>query len=407
MTANRPGGRAYPSAAYRCAPRTAPAVLLLLLLAATATAREPLPSDTRDGLILIPDAGAVFEPSALEATPPEALDYVRYDGFPALLPDEPHAGQEVADDPRATDEALDAAGFGEYLLLYASDHGDSEPAYEPDLVRLGLITRNEEIPFALIESDSDRYDATLWSASLSYGNLFVRIDDSRFVVDLGALYELNLRLEGDEQPYASRLPALPAAPVAARFTWVKQLSEHLIEIEARLIISLNNPNMEPVTARVFLRPGSDSLELVAYLIEELAYPDGLEYRAWHTFEGRSPARIREEVLRSTPAGGDRRHFRIAVGEYALHRGRFVRSSATRTIWEDVFPTRLVVAEEQVGVYDMPGGARVGELPLGRRVQAVEPWGRIDSRDGTDGVWYRVRFGGGAGWVWGPYLAEPE
>ena len=406
MTAYRPAGRAHRSAAYRYAPPAAPTVLLLLVLAATAAAGETLPSETRNGLVLIPDANVIFEPSALDATPPEALDYARYDGFPELLPDELRAGQEAAH-RTATDDALEAAGFGEYVLLYDSDDRDPDPAYEPDLVRLGVIARNEEIPFALLENDSDRYDATLWSASLAYGNLFVRIGDSRFVVDLGALYELNLRLEGGEKPYGTRLPALPAAPVAARFTWVKQLSEHLIEIEARLIISLNNPNMEPVTARVFLRPGSDSLELVAYLIEELAYPDGLEYRAWHTFEGRSPARIREEVLRSTPAGGDRRHFRIAVGEYALHRGRFVRSSATRTIWEDVFPTRLVVAEEQVGVYDMPGGARVGELPLGRRVQAVEPWGRIDSRDGTDGVWYRVRFGGGAGWVWGPYLAEPE
>ncbi len=382
--------------------RTAFAALLILMFVAAAAAGETLPSETRDGLILIPNADAVFEPNALEAAPPEAVDHARYERFPELLPEELRAGEEGAH-LIATDEALEAAGFGEYVLLYDSDY-DSD---ESDLVRLGRLEREEEIPFALMESDSDRYEATVWSASLSYGNLFVQLDDRRFVIDLGTLYEMNLRLEGDEEPYATQLPALPATPVAAQSTWVEQLSEHLIEIEVRLIISLNNPYMEPATARVFLRPADDSLELVAYLIEELAYPNGLEYRAWHSFEGRSPTRIREEVLRSTPAGGDRRHYRVAVGEYALRSGRFVRSSAARTIWEDVLPRRLVVAEEQIDVYDAPGGSQIGEIERGRRVQAIEPWGRIDSRDGTDGVWYRVSAGSHDGWVWGPYLAEPD
>lgn len=385
---------------------TRAALTALVLLAAAAAGAEPLPGESRDGLILIPDAGIIFEPSALEEPLPEALDYARYDRFPALLPDELQADPEAAR-RRASDELLTAAGFGEYRLLYDSRDSDPDPAYEADLIVLGRIDREEEIPFALMEHDSERYDAMLWSAALSYGNLFVRIGESRFVVDLGALYELNLRLERDQPPYGTPLPALPATPVAAAFTRVEQLSEHLIEVEARVIISLNNPNMDPVTARVFLRPAGETLELVAYLIEELAYPNGLEYRAWHSFEGRSPPRIREEVLRSTPAGGNRRHYRIAVGEYALHRGRFVRSSAARTIWEDVLPRRLVVAEERVGVYDTPGGSRTGELEIDRRVEAVEPWGRIDSRDGTDGVWFRIRSGGVEGWVWGPHLAEPE
>lgn len=418
-----------PVGARLSAPRPLPCRALALCVGAVAffaaavgLSAQPLPHEARDGIIYIPSREAVHSPSALEEQPPDRLDHALYTEFPEVRAPEAEGERASGGGEYVDRDALREAGFEEYTSIYTHNDNDT-PDDRPEVgaLEVGTIARNETVPFALLDSESDRYEAVLWRAELSYANLVVHAGGNTMVLDLGALYEYNLAAAGgnaesegngrtEGSPFASDTPSfLPAAPVDAELEWFEPLDEFLLTVTARTLISLDDPSLEPAEVRILLRPADDTLEMAGYFIEALDYGNGSRYSARHELLEGNPAALREQVLRRTHLGGSSYRYRLAVGEYQMSRGRFMRSSGSQTVFEERFPHTLKVAEDQAPVYEEPGGdgETVTELPRDTRVRAVEPWDRLDTRDGVDGVWYRVQSGGHEGWMWAPDLAEPE
>ena len=397
------------------------AVLLLLFTWVFADSVSPLPelpSERRAGVTYVPGPGAIEAPTALDAPAPENSDHVRYDEFPSPLA----AAEDSADSwmPADLPQSLIDADVEDLFDRFITLFEDTGSRLGP--VRIGALPRSIEVPFALMPSDSDRYEATVWSGLFEYAPLYLELDESAWIIDLGTLYEMHLAdgspggaLSDGSRPGGAASDGeagpshafLPAAPVEAGVTHFESFDGTFIDVHARTLITLDNPSMEPATVRLLLRPGDESMELAGLFITHLAYPSGSTYSVHLEETGDATGVLEEHMLASTALTERTTRYRLSIGEHRLFRGRFVRSASSATVWEETFPQPLMVAEQEAGVYDEPRGRKIGELAREARVRAVEPWNRLDSRDGVEGMWYRVETGSERGWMWAPDLTEPR
>lgn len=377
-----------------------------LLLACAALSAQELPSEESEGLSYVPSRAQLLSPSALRGRIPENPDYARYDDFPRV--DTALSERGITPTPAGeVDSALDDSRWNEVLVLWPEHGPRSEADNERDVIA-AAVPRSEELPFALIdEGSASRYDARVWSAAVSYHNLYAGTAERGYLVDLGSLYEAVL---SDSEDDWKETPSLPASPVDATYRYVEEIGETLLFVSVDHLISMDNPRMPAARSKLMLRLGEHTLEMVGMFMERLLYPDGHEYEAAYEFLSGSPPGLKEESLRRSPLGGGTQRYRITVGEYRMHEGRFVRSTAAATVWEERFPHTLETAEEGVHLRTAPHGEAetVGAaLPAGQRVRAIEPSPRLDHRDGVEGVWYRVRSGAQEGWIWAPDFRRPE
>ena len=389
-----------------------PTTLLLSILAAayppTASPLPDLPSEPRDGVSYIPSVNAIDNPNALESPAPEKSDHVRYDEFSSPLAEAEASWETPRSDslPEPLRQA-DRGIFGQFVALF---EGSDSPLGE---ITVGALPRTEEVPFALMPSDSERYEATVWSGTFDYALLYIQVNGSASVVDLGALYGIHLSEgsraaaaeQSDDVPPAYRF--LPAAPTEAGVTRFESSDTAFIDVRVKARISFDNPSMEPATMRVLLTPADDTVELAGLFVTQLSYPSGSSYSLHLEDTGDARGILREHMLSATPLTSYTTRYQLAIGEYRYFRGRFVRSSSSAIVWRETFPQTLVVAEEEAGLYEEPRGARIGGIARETRVRAVEPWDRLDSRDGVEGVWYLVETGDEQGWMWAPDLVDPE
>ena len=382
--------------------------LLSAVYPAPAASLPELPSETREGITYIPSIRAIEEPDAIGRPIPDNSDHVRYDEFPSPLSSAEDSAQMWSS--RSLPERLsggDRTDFERFVSLF------EERESPLGAVKVGALARRRELPFAVMPAESDRYDATVWSAQFEYALLYLGVGDFEAVVDIGALYEKHLA-EGSPGAVAeesneatSAHGFLPAAPFRAAITRFESLDKAFIDVHAKTLVSLDNPSMEPASVRLLLRLEEDAVELAGLFITRLSYPSGSTYALHLEDTGDAAGVLEEHMLSATVLTGNTTRYRLSVGEHRLFGGRFVRSASSATVWEETFPHTLVVAEQEAGLYDEPRGERVGTLPGETRVRAVEPWDRLDSRDGVDGMWYRVEAGGEQGWMWAPNLAERE
>ncbi|MFP4643915.1 MAG: hypothetical protein ACLFM0_06140 [Spirochaetales bacterium] len=367
-----------------------------------------LPSETRDGVTYIPSVDAIAEPDALDSPAPQESDHARYDEFASALA----AARESWESQRADSlpDALresDQASFDGYVALF--DDSDSRLGE----VTVGALPRAAEVPFAVMPSDSERYEATVWSGMFEYAPLYLEVDGAVVVIDLGALYDLQLAADSDlpdtqeQNGQTAAAGFLPAAPVQAGVTRFDSFDETFIDVRARTLISFDDPSMEPSTVRVLLRPADDSVELAGLFVTRLSYPSGSSYSVHLEDTGDAGGVLREHMLSATSLTSHTTRYELSIGEHRFFRGRFVRSGSSATVWRETFPQTLVVAEEEAGLYDEPRGERLSEIAGETRVRAVEPWDRLDTRDGVDGMWYRVEIGDEQGWMWAPNLSFPD